>query len=318
MQTDAVMVGIDVAKAEVVVAVHGQAARSCTVRNDAASLQGWLEGLPVGALLALESTGRHHTLLAHLAHARGLKVYVLNARDIYFYARALGMRGKTDRVDAGVIACYLAEHHDRLHAWQPASAVQGELDELLRRRAQVVKYQVALRQSFEGLAGLRQAQRALHGQFDSFLSAIDTRMQEVLRSDAKLAQDCRRLSTVTGIGVQGSTMLTVLFNRLHFVNADAVVAYAGLDPRPCDSGVKRGRRRLTKRGPATLRRQVWLMGFSASHSKAFKPLYAALRERGLASTEAMLILGRKLLRVAFAIWKHGDSFDPARLQPHHA
>lgn len=318
MQTDVLMVGVDVAKAEVVVAVHEQAERACTLRNDAASLGGWLEGLPAGALLAMESTGSYHALLAQLAHARGLTVYVLNARDVYFYARALGTRGKTDRVDARVIARYLAEHHGHLHPWQPASAAQGELDELLRRRAQAVKHQGALRQSFQGCRGLREAAQTLHRQFEAFLSAIDARVREVLCSEAKLAEDSCRLSTVTGIGAQGSAMLTVLFNRLHFANADALVAYAGLDPRACDSGAKRGRRRLTKRGPAALRRQVWLMGFAASHSKALKPLYAALRARGLASTEAMLVLGRKLLRVAFAIWKHGDSFDPTRLLPRHA
>ena len=45
---------------------------------------------------------------------RAFKAFVLNARDV-FYARALGTRAKTDGVDAGVIARYLAEHHDQLH-----------------------------------------------------------------------------------------------------------------------------------------------------------------------------------------------------------
>ena len=42
---------------------------------------------------------------------------------------------------------------------------------------------------------------------------------------------------------------------------------------------------------------------------ALKPLYEALRARGLASTEAFVILGRKLLRAAYAVWKTGRSFD---------
>ena len=49
----------------------------------------------------MESTGRYHALLAHLASQAGLKVYVLNARDVHYYAKALGTRAKTDGVDAG-------------------------------------------------------------------------------------------------------------------------------------------------------------------------------------------------------------------------
>jgi transposase len=110
-------------------------------------------------------------------------------------------------------------------------------------------------------------------------------------------------------------LLATLLSRFDFANADALVAYSGLDPRPNDSGTKRGRRRLSKKGPPLLRRQMYLAGFAASHSKALKPLYQSIRAKGFATTAALMILGRKLLRVAFAIWKGNEVFDPARLIP---
>lgn len=93
------------------------------------------------------------------------------------------------------------------------------------------------------------------------------------------------------------------------------MAYSGLNPRPNDSGTKRGRRRLSKKGPALLRRQMYLAGFSAAHSKVVKPQYQALRAKGFSSTEASVILGRKILRIAFAVWKSGKPFDASRLAP---
>jgi hypothetical protein len=60
-------------------------------------------------------------------------VYVLNARRVFFYAKGLEVRGKTDRVDAGVIARYAAEHGDKLHPWQLACPEQALIDELIRR-----------------------------------------------------------------------------------------------------------------------------------------------------------------------------------------
>jgi len=109
-------VGVDVSKAELVVATHGQAC-SLSLPNECAAIVQWLRTLAPGSLVAMESTGRYHQLLANLAAGMGLSVFVLNARDVYFYAKALGARGKTDRVDARVIARYLAEHHDRLHPY---------------------------------------------------------------------------------------------------------------------------------------------------------------------------------------------------------
>ena len=314
MQEPILCIGVDVSKAELVVAM-GPERRPHSIANDAASISKWLREIPAQALIAMESTGRYHGLLAHLASQAGLKVYVLNARDVFFYAKALGTRAKTDGVDAGVIARYLAEHHTQLHLWQAGNSLQQRLQELLTRRAQVVLHRSALRQVLTGIDAQGLDIAALHTAFDALLKSIDDQVQELIASDAQMAQGIERLRTITGIGPQTSALLATLLSRLDFANADALVAYSGLDPRPNDSGTKRGRRRLSKKGPPLLRRQMYLAGFAASHSKALKPLYQSIRAKGFTSTEALVILGRKLLRVAFAVWKGAEAFDPTRLVP---
>lgn len=314
MQENTLCIGVDVSKAELVIALDAER-RPCSIANDAASISKWLREIPAQALIAMESTGRYHGLLAHLANQAGFKVYVLNARDVFFYARALGTRAKTDGVDARVIARYLAEHHARLHPWQAASSLQERLRELLTRRAQVVVHRSALRQVFTGvhMQGVEMAR--LQEAFDALLESIDNQVQALIASDARMVSGCERLRTITGIGAQTSALLATLLSRFEFANADALVAYSGLDPRPNDSGTKRGRRRLSKKGPPLLRRQMFLAGLSASRSKALKPLYQSIRAKGFSTTEAFVILGRKLLRVAFAVWKGTQGFDPARLLP---
>lgn len=314
MQETTLFIGVDVSKAELVIAT-GPERRARCVANDAVSIANWLQEIPANALIAMESTGRYHGLLAHLASQAGLTVYVLNARDVFFYARALGTRAKTDGVDAGVIARYLAEHHARLHPWQPANSLQQRLQDLLTRRAQVVMHRSALRQVFTGIDTEGVETGNLQEAFDALLRSVDDQVQALIASDAQMARGCERLRTITGIGPQTSALLATLLSRFEFANADALVAYSGLDPRPNDSGTKRGRRRLSKKGPPLLRRQMYLAGFAASHSKALKPLYQSIRAKGFATTEALVILGRKLLRVAFAVWKGSEVFDPTRLVP---
>lgn len=306
--------GVDVAKDEVVVAMHGQSLVRA-IANERRAIDTWLRTLPMGSIIAMESTGIYHQLLAQRAHAAGMRVYVLNARDVYFYAKALGARGKTNRVDAALIARYAAEHHAKLYAWQPGDGAQKRVEELLGGRATLVTKRESVRQAFKGDRDLAGELKQLDQSFDRVLAAIDATVDELVAADTALATGRKRIASVTGFGPQGSALLAVLFARIPFANVDAVVAYSGTDPRPNDSGKKRGTRKLSKRGPAHLRRQIYLSGFAASHSKALKPLYQALRAKGFATTEAFVILGRKLLRAAFAVWKSGQPWEPAKLWP---
>jgi transposase len=314
MQANQVFVGIDVAKLELVIGRHAVAGR-ITIANEAAAIKRWLKTLPADAVVAMESTGRYHGLLADLVERSGRKVYVLNARDVRYYAKALGARSKTDGVDAQVIARYVAEHHASLHAWTPGSHAQRQVQALVQRRAQVGVHRAALRQLLRGFPAVRPALQELEQRFDALLAQIDRHVDAEIGTDATLSRGRALLKSITGFGPQSSALLTVLLARIPFANADALVAYSGLDPRAHDSGTRRGRRRLSKRGSAALRRQLYLSAFSAGRSKALAPLYRSIKARGFKPTQAIVILARKLLRVAWAVWKSGTRFDPSRLAP---
>ena len=305
-------VGVDVAKAELVVAVADQPQHGRTVPNSSQGISAWLDEIPADCRIAVESTGRYHLKLVEQAQARGFAVYVLNARDVHYYARALGQRGKTDRNDAELISRYLREHHAHLHLFCAGSPTEQQIRQLLRSRASVVVQRQALLRSLQDVAGLDTG--ALTAQLDGVLKQIDHRIAALLKVEPELDDSAKRLQSIPGVGLLGAAWLTCLFRRIGFANGDAVVAYTGLDPRARDSGQLRGRRRLSKRGPAPLRRQLFMMAFSASRSRVFAPAYQALRARGLSTTAATVILARKLLRIAFAVWKSTAAFDPARLE----
>jgi transposase len=312
MQGHEWFVGVDVGKSRLSVCVHGVA--GCQdLDNDQASIGLWLSSLPGPAVVAVESTGRYHLGVIELAHAQGHRVYVLNARDVYFYAKALGARGKTDRNDARIIARYLAEHHEQLQPYAPGTPTQQRLQQLLRCRVGISTKRMSLRQVLRDVPDLGEPVVALEHKFDELLACIDSEVQTLVGQDVQLSQGQAALRTITGIGPQGAAMLTALLSRVKFANADALVAYSGLDPRPNDSGAKTGRRRISKRGDPQLRRQLYLSAFAASHSKALGPMYKAIKAKGFKPTQALVILARKLLRVAWAVWRSGQPFDPSRL-----
>jgi transposase len=305
--------GADVASTHLDIAVHGKTGVQ-RIDNNAKAIGQWLRHMAPGSRLAMESTGRYHQLLARLAHVHGLQVYVLNPRDVSHYARGVGQRGKTDRLDAQVIARYVANEHEQLRCWQPVPAPLAELDSLLRRRAALVRHQGALRQSMSEAPVTRKLLAQVMAPLDKVLQTLDKAIAKVAQQVDGAKQSMSSITSVPGLGPLSGTALLILFTRLAQAGADAVVAFTGLDPRPMDSGNKRGVRKLSKRGPPELRRLLFNAAMSASRTAAWRGIYARELAKGLSRTAALVALARRLVRVAFSLFKAHTTFDPSYRQ----
>jgi transposase len=284
------------------------------IANTVASIRRWLAALAPAAHIAVESTAKLHLPLVRAALAAGHQVYVLNPRDLAHYAQALGRRAKTDRLDALLIARYLEREHKELHPYRLPSALQTQLDELIQRRHKLVVARQAQRQSFATMScKLRSAARLVRA-YDAAIAEIDERLQQLAAQDDTLSSASKRLRTIVGFGPLLAVSMAHAITRLPFSNDDAFIAYTGLDLRPRDSGKLHGRRYLSKRGPAELRRLLYTAAMSASNSKLWRPIYQRFLARGFASTQALVAIARKLARIAFSMLRHGLDFQPQRLQ----
>lgn len=304
-------IGIDIAQRTVDIAQE-EAGPVQRISNTPAAIEHWLRQLPGPCRIAVESTGGLHLNLVRTALANGHTVYVLNPRDLAHYARSLGRRAKTDRLDARLILRYLRHEHEQLHPHQLPSALQAELDELIGRRHQVVLAQVSLRQSFEACRSELSALPTAFQALALLVEQIDGRMRELVAQDDQLSTAARHLRTMVGFGPLLSTTMAYAITRHPFHSANAFIAYIGYDPRVRESGQWRGRRFLSKRGPAELRRQLFAAALSASRTKLWHPLYQRYRDRGFSATASLVILARKLARIAFSLVRHNLDFDPQR------
>lgn len=314
MQAPTHFFGVDVAKGELVCARYGYPAVEA-FQNQFKAVDHWLASLPEGSAIAVESTGGLERLLVDCCVARGIPLFLVDARKTRNFAIATGRRGKTDPIDAASLAHFLAVMHTRLHAYRPPTAEQEQIDQLLRAHAQLVKFQTSLRQSLGGLKELSKDARAVIAGVAGMIGKIQGRLQQLRRSQPKLDELTTRLDELPGVGAHVGIALGNLFQRVAFAHADQAVAFVGLDPRPRDSGKHRGRRKLSKQGPAEMRRLLFLAGMAARKTKIFKGYYEACIQRGLATTEAIIILARRILRIAWALTNTGQHFDPEKLRP---
>lgn len=313
MQTP-LSIGVDVSKDYLIVACAQQSFAHTKLANRRAVLFAWLKQLPAGSRIGMEATGSYHELLARLAHRLGLSVYVLNPKDLRHYAKATGQRAKTDRVDAAVVARYVAKEHEHLHSWYPPSAVQRQLQRLMRRRAKLTSARSSMRATLRDVTSLRAHSRALLKHFDALIAKIDAQARELIKADQERDQAFQRLDAIPAVGHAVGIGLLTSLERWALPRADAFVAFIGLDPRPEDSGKKSGRRRLSKRGDPELRRLLYVAAMSASRTRVWAPLYQRALARGLSRIEALVVLARHIARTAWSIYTHRTHFDPQRVQ----
>ncbi len=151
------VVGIDVAKQFHVVcaleaptgAPRQRAARIEATAEGYAQLVGWLKawGAPEALLIGLEATGVLWEPLYEAVTQAGYSVLVLNPRQTSSWAASLGLRAKTDGIDAHMLARGLLAGYARASTL-PSETLQS-LRTLTRARRDLVQSQTAARQRLQ-------------------------------------------------------------------------------------------------------------------------------------------------------------------------
>jgi transposase len=128
----------------------------------------------------------------------------------------------------------------------------------------------------------------------------------------------RQLVTIPGIGTATAAALvakTVAIDR--FATPEQFVGYFGAFPEEHSSGVDKqgkplppGTLRMSRKGSDLVRHYLWNAARAAiAHNPAIRALYKRLKARGKRGDVALGHCMRKLLHLAFAVWKTNRPFD---------
>ena len=309
-RVEQVILGIDVSQGWLDICVYGQ--RSVErIDNRAPAIKQVLRRWPQAAI-AVEATNTFHELLVEQALALGLRVYVINGYQLSHYAKSLGQRMRNDPIDAQLLARYLAREIDQLRPLAPRQRQVGQIRRLLKRRALLVGQATQLRLSFAGMTELKTSVASLQRRLREVIALIERRIA-CLAKQLAWQSDLKRLQQVPGIGPLTAYGLLAAYHSGQFNHRNQYIAFLGLDVRTKDSGKHRGRRKLSKQGDGEIRRLLYNAAMAASRTPLFEPAYTQARVRGYATTAALVIIARKLARVAFGLLRHQRPFDPARV-----
>lgn len=299
-------VGIDVAKKTLMGWSEGHAIE---LRNTKLDIRRFLRSLPKQSVIGIETTSDYHFLAAEEALAAGFVVYALNPVDCARYRLALRGRGKTDKIDAEMIARFVEKEHDSMRPFTLLPPEIRQLRQLLRRRDKIAKARAMLGQSLSGDPQSKKLAGPVMKKLDELIKAIERLIEEAVN---KL--DAHELvASIPGIGLLNTACSLSALSVGQFSSADAFVAYAGLDCRPRESGATIGRRVISRKGDRLLRKLLYLAAMSACVHPAWKHVYDRHLAKGLSKTQALVALARKMARTIWSVFTHRAPFVGERI-----
>ena len=300
--------GVDTSKDELVIQAAPNT-KSFAIPNTPKAIKAWLKTLPKGSALAIEATSTYHMEMAEQAHAAGFAVYVIDGLRLSKYRESVALRAKTDAHDAALLARFLSNERGSLKAWTPPPAGHREIQVLLRRRAKLVAVRGMLRMSLSGDKLFASELKRVEEVLERIELSLEKQLRAVIKK-AGLSDQMRRVQRLPGVGFLTAAGLVMSFMRGEFKNSDAFVAYLGMDVTVSQSGKWAGRGKLSKRGDSEVRRLLYNASMSGSRTATWKQYYAHHQARGKKTTQALVILARRLARLAFGLMRHQADWKP--------
>lgn len=300
--------GIDVSSLSLDALVRPQGIK-INVRNDLAgfeALENKLRGLNIKRIL-LEATGGYERNVLRFLQSAGYKVIRVNPRRARSFADSMGIKAKTDAIDAEVLAHFAEVIPDK--PTLQVSPDRALLRELLQQRDRLVQ------QRDDDRRRVKQAQSAVVVSFLSdnlqHFKAQIKRVEQAIEQQAAALDDERvaKLVQVKGIGLVTASKLVALLPEIGRVKSREIASLVGVAPFNHDSGKSVGKRSISG-GRFEVRRALYMSCLVAmKRNPALKARYEALRGRGKLAKVAIVACMRVFIVRLNAMLRTGEEWQ---------
>jgi transposase len=309
-------VGIDVSKATLDVAILPDE-DIFRVRNDAGGWRQLVARITSSRVqgIVLEATGSYHRGITLALAAAGLASAVINPQRTHAFIVSEGMRGKTDRGDARLLARFGQQK-------QPAPApVDTEtariLKDLVGCRDDLTKSLVMEKNC---LAVASEPVRDVHETTIAFLTeqiaGVDQRIADLIAADVELAARNQILRSVPGIGPVLSAVLLARLAELGQRDPKTLASLAGVAPHPQDSGTRRSARTIGGGRPPVCRALYQMAQTALRCAPVITAHYRQLRRR-MPHEPAVVACARRMLGILNAMLRDGLTWQQTRVGQGH-
>lgn len=248
------------------------------------------------ARVVCESTGGYERrLLTALWNAR-IEVCRVHPGRVRAFARAEGLRAKTDKIDVELLRRYAVKMQPSPDL-PPAPEVEV-LRDLLDYRRQLDDQRVTMsnRRETAGptLLALLEQQVA---QLAANVADAERNIREHIRQHANLQAKSARLQQLQGCGPVLAATLLAYLPELGVAEDNQIAALVGVAPHPLDSGTT-SRPRHARGGRVVVRNVLYMAAVSATqHNPVLSAFYQRLRASGKPAKVCLVAVMRKMILI---------------------
>jgi transposase len=268
-------------------------------------------------VFVMEATGVYYQQLAYFLVENNCSVAVILPNKIKHYCKSLSSKSKTDPLDAAAITRFGLERN--LDLWTPPTETMKTLHALTREYhavketiTQIKNQSHALTSSFQPLKSTLKRKKHLIATLEKQVRQIEQELHALVDADIVLAERVPNICTAKGIGFM--TVVSVLAETQCFklvTSQKQLASYAGYDIVFNDSGLKKGKTSISKKGNKFLRNALFMPALAACRfNPVLKDFYQRLVAKGKNKKLALIAVARKLLLLIYTLWKNNSTFDP--------
>jgi len=305
-------VGIDVSKATFNTYYNGIDGK---YGNNLKGFQRLLKEVPSGAIFTMESTGNFHYRLAAYLCRNNCLVRVFNPLYVKRWIQSLGNKAKTDKIDAMYIASYSATDKAQIDYWQP-------LPPKHQRARTIVSLLSGLSRLERSAGNMRYSATLVANKMDNMLNSMSSvksicrEQQENLENELCsivgeiFPKQFHLLQTIPSIGGKTAAVLLVLCKGLEpFETHKQLTSYVGLDTRIHESGIIKGKGKISKTGNGYLRGLLFMCAFgSVRLNTPMRSMYRRLLAKGNDKMLALTAVSHRILKIAFGVVRSGRPY----------
>ena len=312
-----VFVGIDVALKKLDMARTDRKG-VFTVDNDPAGRQKLIDSLKghLVELIVIEATGGIERPLIEALLDAGLPVAMVQPALVRHFAKGLGIRAKTDAIDARVLAIYAQKASPR--QVEKRSKNRIELDALITCRRQLLivhNEQSNRRRNLTSKAAQTAIDKVLKV-LEQQIQSLDEQIRKLINSDDDMNSIDKLLQTVPGIGAVTSSVLLGELRELGQMDRRQTAALIGVAPYNNDSGPRKGPRGIHG-GRAAARCALYMACLSAMRFNPVIKVFAdRLKATGKKNKVVIVACMRKLAVLINAMLRDNLRWDQLSVVTH--
>lgn len=275
----------------------------------------------IKATFTMEATGVYYEGLAYYLVEQGYTVHVVLPNQSKKFAESLGAKSKTDKIDAQILAQMGLERN--LRSWQPLSPSFIILKQLTRERDAIVQERTNVNNQLHAYkhqgkispTSIARSEKRI-AVLNSQIKEIEKEIAELINQDKELEYRISNIQSIPGVGLITAVTIVAETNGFAAINSlKQLTSFAGLDVRILESGLWKGKSRISKKGNSHIRKALYFPTFTKiKFDNETHKYYERLKSKKTKPMIAAVAVQRKLLCLIFTLWKKNEKFSPNFIQ----